>query len=166
MKLQIVLAVVLAVTFDISAIAREKTICVVSSDIDTDIGKMVVEMDQDNRGSKHLYQDGYHDGKLTSRIELNASDLKEGIVLNRKDKYITVRMHSDNFDTELGGVLYLDTLYSGISGERKEYEMDIAMDMTGPVLIRNKQNFSQMKFIAKRSKVFGVIGIEKIIFGN
>ena len=166
MKYQIVLAVVLAFAFNINAMAIEKLICVVSSDIDSDVGKMVVEMDQDNRGIEHLYQDSYRDGKLTSRIELNAADLKEGIVLNRKDKYITVRMHSDNFDPERGGVLYLDTLYSGISGERKEYEMDIAMDMTGPVLIQNNQNFSLMKFVAKRSKIFGVIGIEKVIFGN
>ncbi|MBC7540825.1 MAG: hypothetical protein H7281_18535 [Bacteriovorax sp.] len=166
MRIRFVLPVVLAFTFSMSAMATEKVLCVVSSDIDSDIGKIVVEMDQDDRGIEHLYQDSYHDSKLTARIELKADDLRSGIVLNRKDKYITVRMHSDNFDQERGGVLFLDTLYSGISGERKEYEMQLAIDKTGPILIQNKQNFSKMNFVAKRSKVFGVIGIEKVVFGN
>ncbi|MDD4973153.1 MAG: hypothetical protein PHY93_02325 [Bacteriovorax sp.] len=166
MRTRFVIPVVLFFSFAISAMANEKVLCVVSSDIDSDIAKISVEMDQDNRGIAHLYQDSYHNSKLTARIELAAEGLKEGIVLNRRDKYITVRMHSDNFDPERGGVLYLDTLYSGISGERREYEMDLATDKTGPVLIQNKQNFSKINFVAKRSKVFGVIGIEKVVFGN
>ena len=166
MRIRFVLPVVLSFAFAVSAMAAEKVLCVVSSDIDSDIAKITVEMDQDNRGIAHLYQDSYHNSQLTARIELAADGLKDGIVLNRKDKYITVRMHSDNYDPERGGVLYLDTLYSGISGERREYEMDLAMDKTGAVLIQNKQNFSKMNFVAKRSKLFGVIGIEKVVFGN
>ena len=130
------------------------------------MGKIVYQMDQDNRVIEHLYQDSYHDGKLTARLELKADGLKDGVVLNRKDKYITVRMHSDNYDVERGGVLYLDTLYNGVTGERKEYEMDVVMDKDGPILIQNKVQFKNMKFIAKRSKLLGVIGIEKVNFGN
>jgi hypothetical protein len=146
--------------------ASEKVLCIVTSDIDSDIGKIVYEMDSENRGIEHLYQDTFHNGVKTARIELKADGLKDGIVLNRKDKYETVRMHSDNFDPERGGVLYLDTLYSGISGERKEYEMELAMDKNGPILIQNKIIFNKMNIVAKRSKVFGIIGIEKVNFGN
>ena len=166
MRLRFVLPMFLSLFIWTEAFAVEKVICVISSDIDKDIGKIVVDMNQDNRVMEHLYQDSYHDGKLIGRVELNASELKTGIILNRKDKYIIVRMHSDNYDSERGGVLYLDTLYSGISSERREYEFDLAMDKEGPVLIHEKDNFSKMKFIAKRSKVFGVIGIERVEFGN
>lgn len=146
--------------------ASEKVLCIVSSDIDSDIGKIVVDMNQDDRGIAHLYQDSYHDSKLTARIELKVDDLANGIVLNKKDNHVTVRMHSDNFNLEQGGVLYLDTLYNGVNGERREYEMDLAIDKEGPVLIHDKKSFSKMKFVAKRSKIFGIIGIEKILFGN
>ena len=61
-------------------------------------------------------------------------------------------------------MLYLDTLYSGLSGERREYVMELAMDKNGPVLLKDKEVFRTMRFIAKRSKVFGVIGIEKVLF--
>lgn len=146
--------------------AAEKVICEVSSDLDSDTGKMVVEMDPDNRSIVHLYQDSYHNLNRVSRIELNASELSNGIVLNRKDKYITVRMYSHNYDPERGGILYLDTLYNGVTSERREYEIQLSMDKEGPMLIRNKVRFSKMKFIAKKSKVLGVIGIEKVVFGE
>jgi len=165
-QLRMVLPTVLFLIISFKAIAAEKVLCDVTSDIDSDTGKIVYEMDEEDRAIKHLYQDSFRNGVRVARIELQADGLREGIVLNRKDKYITVRMQSDNFDTERGGILYLDTLYSGVSGERREYEMEMAMDKSGPILLKNNQKFSKMKFIAKRSRVFGVIGIEKVLFGN
>lgn len=150
----------------VSAFAQEKVLCTVTSDIDSDVGKIVYEMDADGRAITHLYQDTFKNGSRTDRIELKADGLRDGIVLNKRDKYVIMRMHSDNYDVERGGVLYLDTLYSGVSGERKEYVMEMAMDKDGPVLLANKQTFTKMKVVAKRSKILGVIGIEKINFGN
>lgn len=148
------------------AFGAEKILCDVASDIDRDTAKIIYEMDEDNRSIKHLYQDTFQGGVRIGRIELAAEGLKDGIVLNRKDKYITVRMRSDNFDPERGGVLYLDTLYSGVSGERRDYVMEMAMDESGMILVKNKLKFTKMKFIAKRSRVLGVIGIEKVLFEN
>ncbi len=166
MQLRNVFPVVVLSLLSFSAMALEKDLCLVTSDIDNNTAKIVYEMDSDNRAIEHLYQDSFQGGVRISRIELKADGLKNGIVLNRKDKYETVRMHSDNFDAERGGVLYLDTLYSGVNGQRKEYVMELAMDKDGPVMISNKQEFRKMHFIAKRSKVFGIIGIERVVFGN
>jgi hypothetical protein len=149
-----------------SAVSAEKVLCTVTSDIDNDVGKIVYEMDSDNRAIAHLYQDSFHESNRIARIELKADELKDGIVLNKRDKYVIMRMQSDNYDVERGGVLNLDTLYSGVSGERREYEMEIAMDKSGPILLQNKKQFTKMNVIAKRSKLLGIIGIEKINFGN
>jgi hypothetical protein len=165
-QIQIALFLTLFLSLTFSAMGMEKVLCDVSSDLDTDYAKIVYEYDGTSRGIKHLYQDAYHAGVRTGRIELKSDGLKEGIILNQKDKIITVRMYSNNYDNEQGGVLYLDTLYNGVSGERREYVMEVAMDKTGPVLIQNRALFTKMKFIAKRSKVLGVIGIEKVLFGN
>lgn len=164
--MKLVYSVLLCSLISFSAYAEEKVLCTVTSDIDNDLGKIVYEMDQDNRAIAHLYQDTYHNGTRTERIELKTDGLRDGVVLNKRDKYVILRIHSDNYDSERGGVLFLDTLYSALSGERREYEMDLAMDTKGPVLSSNKQNFSKMLVTAKRSKVFGVIGIEKISFGK
>jgi hypothetical protein len=128
---------------------------------------MVYEMDQDQRAILHLYKDVYKGGQRTERVEMKVSEITHGgIVLHRKDKYVTVKMWSDNYDSERGGVLYLDTLYSGVSGERRQYNFEIAMDKNGPVMVYDKQEFSQMRFIAKRSRILGPIGIEKVLFSK
>jgi len=166
MQLKIIFSTVLYLSFSFGAFSAEKVLCTVSSDIDNDYGKIVYEMDEDERSIKHLFMDSYHNGTLSGRIEMKADGLKDGVVLVKKDKYNVVRMHSDNYDAESGGVIYLDTLYSGVSGERREYEMEIAKDTSGMTLVHNKEVFSKMKFIAKRSRVLGVIGVEKVTFGN
>ena len=166
MKISIIFLIVFNFALSFSAFAAEKLLCSVSSDIDSDIGKIMYEMDGDNRAIKHLFMESFHNGVLTGRIELAAEGLKQGIILAKKDKYTIIRMHSDNYDTESGGLLYLDTLYSAISGERKEYMIEITKDDTGVVLLQNKQVFTKMKFVAKRSKMLGVIGIEKVILDN
>lgn len=153
--------------FSLALHAEERVLCTVTDDVDTDVAKMVYEMDQDQRAILHLYKDIYKNGQRTERVEMKVSEITNGgIVLNRKDKYVTVRMWSDNYDSERGGVLYLDTLYSGVSGERRQYNFEMAMDKKGPVMVYEKQEFSQMKFIAKRSRVLGPIGIEKVLFSK
>lgn len=145
--------------------ASERTLCEVTSDIDKELGKIVYEYDEEQRVITHLYKERYLNGQRLERVELNIGDLiGEGIILHRKDNYITVRMYSHNFDVSSGGVLYLDTLYNGITGERKEYIMESSMNATGPVMTYNKKQFNRMNFIAKRSRVLGVIGVERVEF--
>ena len=101
----------------------------------------------------------------TPFLEMNSKDLLgDGIVLNRKDKYITVRIYSHNFDESSGGVLFLDTLYNGVNGQRKEYVIEATMDGSDAVMTYNKVAFNRMHFVAKRSPILGVIGIEKVNF--
>lgn len=166
MKIGIIFLIIYYSSFSLNSFAAEKILCSITSDIDSDYGKIIYEMDSDNRTIKHLFMNSYHEGILTSHTELVAEGLKEGIILAKKDKYTIIRMHSDNYDAESGGLLYLDTLYSAVSGERKEYMMELTKDNNGLILLQNKQVFTKMKFMAKRSKVLGVIGIEKVILGN
>lgn len=148
-----------------SAFAAEKVLCIVTNDIDKEVGKMVVDYDEDSRVVTHLYKERWVDDKRIERVEMNAKDLLgDGIVLNRKDKYITVRLYSHNFDESSGGVLYLDTLYNGVNGQRKEYTIEATMDGGDAVMTYNKQPFNRMHFVAKRSPILGVVGIEKVNF--
>jgi hypothetical protein len=160
------LVFIISILFTFSTFAFEK-LCTISSDMDGNTAILTYEFDQDQRTITHLYQESYENGKIVSRDELNIDGLNNGgIVLLKKDNINVVRIWSDNFDRNLGGVLYLDTLYSALSGERRQYEMDIVHSKNNLVLINNKVEFDKMKFIAKRSKLFGVIGIEKIQFSK
>ena len=149
-----------------TAQAVEKVLCIVTNDVDKETGKMVYEMDEETRVIKHLYKEKYVGDKLVERVEINAMDLLgDGVVLHKKDKYVTVRLYSHNFDVASGGVLYLDTLYNGIKGDRKEYEIEARVDGGVDATMSHKgATFNRMHFVAKRSGIFGVIGIEKVNF--
>lgn len=152
--------------FSVSSYAIEKVLCLVTSDIDKEVGKMVYDYDDETREVKHIYQDRYLNDVRIGRTEIDMSDLLgDGVVLHKKDKYITVRLYSHNYDPSSGGVLYLDTLYNGVKNERKEYAMEVRMDGgADAVMTYNNQAFTRMHFVAKKSPILGVIGIEKVSF--
>lgn len=153
--------------FSYSLSAAERVLCLVTSDVDKEVGKMVYEMDEDGRGIKNLYKERYLNDKLIERVKLDPESLNgDGIVLHKKDKYITVRLYSHNFDQERGGVLYLDTLYNGVKGERKEYTIEAGVDGDNAKMTYNKKEFARMNFVAKRSPLLGIIGIEKVEFSK
>lgn len=153
--------------FSYSLSASERVLCLVTSDVDKEVGKMVYEMDEDGRGIKNLFKERYLNDKLIERVKLDPESLNgDGIVLHKKDKYITVRLYGHNFDQERGGVLYLDTLYNGVKGERKEYTIEAGVDGDKAQMTFNKKEFTRMNFVAKRSPLLGVIGIEKVEFSK
>ena len=148
-----------------TAFGAEKVLCIVTNDIDKEVGKMVVDYDEESRVVTHLYKERWVDNKRIERVEMQTKELLgDGVILNRKDKYITVRIYSHNFDESSGGILYLDTLYNGVNGQRKEYTIEARMDGADAVMTYNKQPFNRMHFVAKRSAILGVIGIEKVNF--
>lgn len=167
-SLPLALSVFMLTTFLDAAEATEKVLCVVTSDVDTDMGKLVYEMDEDGRGIKHMYSEKWVNNKLVDRAEINILEVNgEGIILHKKDKYVTVRLYSHNFDEERGGVLYLDTLYNAVKGERKEYTIEVSKNANNEIeMANNKTKFSNMKFIGKKSPILGVIGIEKVNFSK
>lgn len=147
--------------------AAEKVLCVVTNDIDKETGRMVYELDDEQRVIKHLYKEKWVNNKLVERIELEPKDLLgDGLVLHRKDKYITVRLHSNNFDESRGGTLFLDTLYNGVSGVRKEYVINVDINGDQVRMSTTQGEFKTMHFVAKRSPVLGPIGIEKVVFSK
>jgi hypothetical protein len=163
-----VLTISILSTFIPVAGAAEKLLCVVTSDVDKEVGKMVYDMDEDLRVITHFYSDKYLNDKFVERVELPIQDLNgAGIILSKKDKYVAVRMYSHNFDVSSGGMMYLDTLYNGINGQRKEYAIEVRMDGgTTPVMTYNNTPFTKMNFVAKKSGIFGVVGIERVEFSK
>ena len=147
--------------------AVEKELVTVTSDLDSEVAKLIYVMDEDTREMTHLYQDRFKNNQRIERVEMKLESVNgKGVILHKKDKYVTVRLYSHNFDAQHGGILYLDTLYSGVSGERREYEIEVTMDAGVTVMKANKKAFSKMFFKAKKAPIVGAIGIEKVIFSN
>jgi hypothetical protein len=166
--LPLALSIFALFTFFSTSQAAEKLLCVVTSDIDSDVGRLTYEMDEDGRKITHLWSEKWVNNKLVERNEMKTSDLLgPGIILNKKDKYVIIRLYSHNYDDERGGVLYIDTLYNAIKDERKEYTVEVSKNNNNEIeMSNNGLMFSKMKFIAKKSPIIGIVGIDKINFSK
>lgn len=152
--------------FSNSVFSLEKVLCTITSDIDSNYAQIIVDMNENTHSINGMYQDSFENNQLIERIEILEEQLKDGVILDQEGDRVTVRLQSDNFDLKVGGPLIIDTLYNGVTGTRKEYKMEMSIDLNGPVLLKNGKKFNKMIFIANRVVVLGVIGIENVIFKN
>ncbi len=144
--------------------AREYNLAKITSDIDSDYALLVYDRDDITGEIKHLYADAYSKGALVERKEFSEEGLDKGVVLLQKDKFEIVKIQSSNFEKNHGGTLRMDTLYSALSGERRVYEFEVLVEEDAVRLETRDGEFNLMHFIAKRSRLLGPIGIEKIVF--
>lgn len=158
-----VFTVIMIVSIFNVAKASEKAIATVSSDESKIVYKLVIDS-QDGRGIQHFYKDVYEDGKKTRRTELDPQVLmKTGMILEQRDKYVVMKLKSDNFDLEQGGIVVVDTLYSGVSGERKTYEIQLAQDKSGWALFKQGKTIKEIQIKTNRVMVIGTVGIKTLV---
>ncbi len=154
----------MALALSSSIFAKEVTLARITSDIDGNYALLVYDRDDVTNDVVAMYADAYENGQRVERKALDENGLGRGIVLLEKDRYQIVKIQSSNFNRDRGGIIKLDTLYSALSGERRVYEFEVTVEADRVVMETRPGEFNRMHFIAKRSRVLGPIGIEKIQF--
>lgn len=158
-----VFTVIMMVSIFNVAKAGEKAVATVSSDENKTIYKLVIDS-KDGRGIEHFYKDVYENGVKTRRTELDPEVLmKTGMILEQRDKYVVMKLKSENFDIEQGGIVVVDTLYSGVSGERKSYEIQLAQDKSGWGLFKQGKSIKEIQIQANRVMIIGTVGIKNLV---
>jgi hypothetical protein len=159
-----VFTVIMMVSIFNVAKASEKVVATVSSDDNTKTSYQLVIDSKNGRGIEHFYKDVYEDGKKTRRTELDPKVLMDtGMILEQRDKYVVMKLKSDNFDLEQGGIVVVDTLYSGVSGERKTYEIQLAQDKSGWALFKAGKTIKEIQIKTNRVMVIGAVGIKTLV---
>ena len=149
-------------TFNVAQ-AAETAVATVSSDESRTVYKLVVDS-KDGRGIDHFYKDIYENGKKVRRTELDPQVLmKTGMILEQRDKYVVMKLKSNNFDLEQGGIVIVDTLYSGVSGERKTYEVQLAQDKSGWALFKQGKTIKEIQIQSNRVMMLGTVGIKNLV---
>lgn len=157
-------ALLVGISLSFTTMAREVTLARITSDIDGNYALLVYDRDDVTEEVKAMYADAYENGNRVERKVVDEKGLKAGIVLLEKDRHQIVKIQSSNFDRDRGGLFKLDTLYSAVSGERRVYEFEVAVHPERVAMETRNGEFNRMHFIAKRSRILGPIGIEKIQF--
>jgi hypothetical protein len=150
--------------FSKTANANEQVLATMSNDENKNTYLLIVDSDEDNQTIKTLYKDVYMSGKRTSRETLDYKQLNSpGLVLEKRDKYVVLKLKSSNFDNEQGGIITIDTLYNGAKGTRKSYDVQMAKTQSNWALINRGKIFKKV-FIQSNKVVFlGSVGIKDLV---
>lgn len=158
---KLILILIAGLVFSFNAFSQEEVLSVTDNDDNTEIYKLIVKVDKKTQSLKEIYKDTYDNGIKINRVVLNPADLstENGVVLEERDGYNVLNLKSDNFDHDRGGIITIDTLYSGFTGERRGYEVQLAKDKNGWKLFSNKKIVTKFHIKVNRSIILGTIGI-------
>lgn len=149
----------------LKAVAYEEILSVTDNDDNNEVYNLVVSVDDTTDRLNDLYKDTFIDGKKIKRDTLRASDLKtkEGVILEKRDNYNVLNLKSDNFDHDRGGQIIIDTLFNGIKGDRKTYDLELAKDKRTWKLFKNKKAVSKFHVKVNKVIILGTVGIKTIV---
>ena len=143
--------------------AAEKVVATVSSDDNQKTYKLVVDS-KDERVIDHFYKDVYENGVKQDRKEILANALLGGgVVLEQRNKHVLMKLKSNDFNVEQGGMVIIDTLYSGVNGQRKSYEVQLAKGQSGWSLFLKGKIINEIQIKTNRVKVIGPVGIKSLV---
>ena len=88
--------------------------------------------------------------------------LESGVVLKEEQGHKVIVLKGQSFDHDRGGDVKIDYLYNGITGSRKDMELEIQFDGQKWQVYSNARRISNLKFKGKTifGKVVGVASVE------
>lgn len=157
--------ILLSIVFSTLLFADEEVLSTTDNDDNQEVYKLIVIVDNNTQTLHGLRKDTYLNGNIIKRDDLNPLDLKteNGIVLEKRGQYNVLNLKSDNFDYDRGGKIIIDTLYNGITGERKTIDLELAKDKASWKLFRNKIAVSRFHVQVNKIIIFGTVGIKNIV---
>lgn len=146
-----------------SVMAREEVLAVITNDENQDVFTFVASTDDETQALKSFYKDDYLNGKKVDRELLPTSELtKEGVILDKRGERTVINLVSDNFNLNDGGSVTIDTLFNGVTGERKLYEIEIARDGPSWKIFNRNNIVSKLHIEVNRKMILGTVGVKNI----
>lgn len=144
-------------------LAREDVVATITNDENKEIYTFVAQADDSTDAIKAFFKDDYLNGKKTERELLPSQELvRDGVVLEKRGDHTVINLKSDNFDSARGGIVTIDTLYNGINGERKEYDLHLAKTQSGWKLFRGDKLISKLHIEVNKKALIGAVGVKNI----
>lgn len=153
----------ISLLFSGQILAREDVIATITNDENKEVYNMIVKSDDETNTITAFYKDDYLNGKKIERELLSSSELvRHGVVLEQRGERTVIALKSDNYDNERGGILTIDTLFSGINGQRKEYDIELSQSPQGWKLFKKGKVISKLHIVVNKKFLLGAIGVKEI----
>lgn len=143
--------------------AHEHVLANITTDVNTDSYKFIVDVDEFQHLLQSFYIDTYVSGQLTKRDTLPMDHfINRGLTLPKNSKYEFVKMEGQNFDQTLGGLLVIDAVYNILTGKRRAYELQLAQDKSGWRLFYKGRAISSIIALAHKIPIVGIVGAKDL----
>ena len=144
-------------------LAKEDVIATITNDEIKEKYTFVAQTDEVNNTIKAFFKDDYINGKKIERELLPSQELtRDGVILEKRGEHTVINLKSENFDSAQGGMVTIDTLYNGINGERKEYDLHLAKSAAGWRLFRGDKIISKLHIEVNKKALIGAVGVKNI----
>lgn len=152
-----------SLVFSGTLLAKEETIATITNDENKEIYTFVASIDDETDSIKAFYKDDFLNGKKIERELLSTKGLStSGMVLEKRGEHEVIALKSGNFDMEQGGTVTIDTLFNGVNGQRKEYDLELAKSASGWKLFKGKQIISKLHIVVNKKFLLGAVGVKDI----
>ena len=146
-------------------LAKEEIIATITNDENKQVYTFVAETNEQTDTIQSFYKDNYSaSGKRVDRELMASEKLTDGgIVLEKRGKHEILKLESDNFDLDQGGMVTIDTLYNGVNGQRKEYQLQLAKAQDGAWrLFQGSKIISKLHIVVNKKLLLGAVGVKVI----
>lgn len=145
-------------------LAKEEIIATITNDENKEVYAFVADIDEETDAIRTFYKDDYLNGKKYERELLSTDGLaSDGLVLEQRGEHKVIALKSQDFDLEQGGIVTIDTLFSGVSGQRKAYELQLAKSKDGWRLFKNNKIISKLHIVINKKFLLGAVGVKDIV---
>ena len=155
-----------AILFSIAALADERKVAIITSDIDKDIYHFYLITNDEDHVDSLRYQMTTPSGQIIEDNTFPAETvIQDGIVLVRRNGLEAVRLEvGRDFKVENGGTVILDYLYNGVNGTRRKHNIRLQRLNGRLELTENTTTtiINRMFVYGNWNRLLGLIGVREI----
>lgn len=146
-------------------LAKEEVIATITNDENKQVYTFVADTNSETDSIRAFYKDNYSaSGKKVDRELMASEKLTEGgLVLEKRGNHEVLKLNSENFDLDQGGIVTIDTLYNGVNGQRKEYDLQLAKATDGEWrLFKGSKIVTKLHIVVNKKFMLGAVGVKEI----
>lgn len=143
--------------------AKEVKMAVIMSEFDKNVTTYFLEVDDENTLHSLRYKTVAPNGSIIQDQTVTPEQIMDnGVVVFEHRGYNAVILQVENFNVKTGGIIKINYLYSGVTGERHVRKFNLKL-VGGDFLLFDKDTrVNKMFFEVNRNRVLGIIGVKSI----
>lgn len=151
-------------SFGRSAFGAETKLVEMTNEEDKDVTHFVLVTNDETKDAEAFIKRTFNPkGKKINEVKYNQEQVIKGLVMeHRKDRDIVI-LRSENFSAHQGGIVVIDTLFSGVSDKRKSYEFDLERNGDSWSLTYKDKKASRVHCVSNKAFLIGTVGIKDLV---